>query len=224
MSHRTCAIDNCANPHKAKGWCNKHYLRWRKTGDPFTHDRPDTCTVDGCDNPWRGRGMCTTHLERERRGAEVAAPVNRPYSSVEESFRHRTERDGACLVWTGARNEAGYGRTGIAGRDLLAHRYAWERANGQIPEGMVIDHMCRNRACVEVSHLRLATPKQNAENLAREGTSNTGIRGVYRVGNRFDAKLGHNGEVVRLGVFSTLEEASEAIHAKRKELYTHYLA
>src|SRR5690606_16828984 len=59
------------------------------------------------------------------------------------------------------------------------HRYVWESVNGPIPEGLVVDHICHNRACVNAEHLRLATRAQN--NMNRSGPqsiSTSRIRGV----------------------------------------------
>ena len=58
-----------------------------------------------------------------------------------------------CTVWIGATNSKGYGLIAVNGRIELAHRVAWEAENGPIPDGMVIDHLCRVRNCVRVSHL-----------------------------------------------------------------------
>jgi hypothetical protein len=45
-----------------------------------------------------------------------------------------------------------------------AHRIAWRRANGEIPDGMTVDHLCFNRACCNADHLRLLTPSANVKN------------------------------------------------------------
>jgi hypothetical protein len=64
----------------------------------------------------------------------------------------------------------GYGQIGISRshaaelgipQTILAHRLAWELAHGPIPEGMQIDHVCRNRACINVAHMEVVTPSQN---------------------------------------------------------------
>ena len=71
---------------------------------------------------------------------------------------------GPCWIWTGARNQHGYGKTSLNGRTLPAHRFTWEDANGPIPDGLVIDHLCRVPPCVNPSHLE---PVTTGENLRR---------------------------------------------------------
>lgn len=71
-----------------------------------------------------------------------------------------------CWEWTGAKVRGGYGRyrLGGGGREVMAHRYAYEELVGPIPEGMVLDHLCRNTACVNPDHCE---PVTHAENVRR---------------------------------------------------------
>lgn len=75
--------------------------------------------------------------------------------------------DSDCWLWIGKRS-AGYGRLNVRrdGRHvtLLAHRVSYETWVGPIPEGMEVDHVCRERLCINPAHLRLATPKENSTN------------------------------------------------------------
>ena len=68
---------------------------------------------------------------------------------------------GACFVWT-ASKVRGYGHIKITtGRTVIAHRWIYEELVGPIPEGLTIDHLCRNRACVNVEHLEAVTNEVN---------------------------------------------------------------
>lgn len=91
-----------------------------------------------------------------------AGPKPRPIVSTVERFRSKVDfssPDG-CWLWTAALI-TGYGSFWDGVRTVLAHRWSWEAANGAIPEGLVLDHLCRNRRCVNPDHLEPVTAPEN---------------------------------------------------------------
>ncbi|MFF0395160.1 HNH endonuclease signature motif containing protein [Streptomyces sp. NPDC005248] len=66
-----------------------------------------------------------------------------------------------CLTWTASLNEQGYGRFKFDGTVHRAHRLAYQALVGPIPDGLQLDHLCRNRACVNVEHLEPVTARAN---------------------------------------------------------------
>lgn len=69
--------------------------------------------------------------------------------------------DSGCHLWTGTMNRWGYGVFNINRRVQNAHRWAYILKIGPIPEGLVVDHTCNNRRCVNPAHLRVCTQKEN---------------------------------------------------------------
>lgn len=80
------------------------------------------------------------------------------------------EPNTGCHLWTGALNKHGYGSVGLGSRGhstamvRAAHRVAYLLDRGDLPSGVVLDHLCRNHACVNPLHLE---PVSHLENVRR---------------------------------------------------------
>lgn len=82
-------------------------------------------------------------------------------ATVQERIDFYVQREGDCWIWTGKRLPAGYGRMSYGGKWNLAHRMSYTHLVGPIPEGLDLDHLCRNRACVNPAHLEPVTRSVN---------------------------------------------------------------
>ena len=83
-----------------------------------------------------------------------------------ERFKKRitVDPDTGCWNWEKVANYGGYGVSSLHGVRTVAHRAVWQFLRGDIPEGMDLDHLCRNRQCVNPDHLE---PVTRSENLTR---------------------------------------------------------
>lgn len=74
---QTCSIEDCENPSRKRGWCPKHYARWRAHGDTAVVITPLelACSVEGCERPGKTIGMCGFHRRRLREGTALRKPL-----------------------------------------------------------------------------------------------------------------------------------------------------
>lgn len=71
------------------------------------------------------------------------------------------DASGPCWLWQGRVEKTGYGRVYVGDTKWNVHRLIWTMLVGPIPPGLVIDHMCRVRACCNPDHLRVVTQREN---------------------------------------------------------------
>ena len=151
MAESICSIDGCESPHTARGWCSRHWQRWRKYGDPLGAASPQwtlprfdpavrfwpRVNVAGPDECWEWTGSRMTN----------------GYGQF------RVRRSGDKVVQTGA------------------HRFSYELHYGPIGStDILVCHTCDNRLCVNPAHLWLGSHKDNAEDMVAKQRSHRGVR------------------------------------------------
>lgn len=118
-----------------------------------------TCTIPECDRGVRARGLCGKHYQRWQSNG-TAADTARTLSE-RDRFWSKVIKTATCWEWSGALNPGGYGRFTQGRTSVAAHRYAYEHMVGPIPDGLDLDHLCRNRRCVRPDHMEPVTNQVN---------------------------------------------------------------
>jgi hypothetical protein len=145
-SSRICSIPDCGKTVrvKSRGWCNAHWIRWSRYGDPLLGQRP--------------RDAAYNFIQK------VAVP-------------HKDKT--ACLIWTFTKTGDGYGRLGLNGERVAAHRFVCEAVNGKPPTpNHEAAHSCGNGhiGCVNPHHLSWKTRSENFADKLLHDTHNRGER------------------------------------------------
>src|SRR5215213_157251 len=106
-----------------------------------------TCLVSGCTAKFHGNNRCATHNWRFKKYGSDDKPVRRVATEADR-FWAKVNADGVCWEWSASTAGGGYGWFLTPEGSVPAHRWTWEHLVGPIPEGLQLDHLCRNPPCV----------------------------------------------------------------------------
>lgn len=82
------------------------------------------------------------------------------FRALPPRIKSKLVKYGKCWLWCGAESGNGYGKVSIDGRMKMAHRAIYEILVGPVPEGLVLDHLCRNRRCCNPGHMEPVTAQE----------------------------------------------------------------
>jgi len=137
-------------------------------------DLAKVCKIPDCNGRYWARGYCSTHYsshwKRSKDPTVIALKLLGPPTDGERfAASFIPEPNSGCWLWLGNLHRMGYGRLKEGKRVISAHRFAYEYYRGTIPNGLVIDHLCRVPSCVNPWHMEVVT---NTVNILRgEGFS-----------------------------------------------------
>lgn len=170
MTKVQCKVDDCESLVSARGFCGKHYYKFRIYGNPLSESpsRSRTCNFESCPGKHFSSGYCAKHFRRWKRTGDPGVirryPNNTP---ARERFWAKVSKGlpDECWLWTAGTSRDGYGWFApFSHGDMPAHRYAYQLLAGPIPDNLTLDHLCRNILCVNPKHLEAVT---NSENVRR---------------------------------------------------------
>jgi hypothetical protein len=179
---RVCSVEGCGDKAKARGWCAKHYRRWKMHGEPlgggaFRTGIETTCSIEGCSGATVGRGWCNKHYRRWLNNGDPLNVLKVHGKLVDWIKRHVDHKGNDCLTWPFGVSSSGSGSVMYKGVHGSASRVMTILAHGE-PEGEALEsaHSCGNGhlACVNPSHLRWATRSENQRDRLKHGTSSRG--------------------------------------------------
>lgn len=130
---------------------------------PYRNSYP--CSQEGCKKPRRLHGLCSMHGTRlVRNGSPTALRQLRFDLPDWDKFWLRAVVQDGCWGWRGSLTSAGYAQFHLRGGGrAVGHRWLWEQLYGPVPEGLELDHLCRNRGCTNPDHLEAVTHRENVQ-------------------------------------------------------------
>ncbi len=226
-----CVVDGCTRPqgYYKRGRCNSHHQRVKTTGDPLKALCQCGCkSLIAVDATHFGAIFVDGHGTGQRRAASLEDQLATRYclQPVTEHGRSIGLTDD-CHIWTGPKHVNGYGAVSVRSahdksRTQMAHRAVYQQVHGDVT-GKVVDHLCRERLCINVNHLEAV---DHAENLRRGAEVITAcpkghpyternMKGGVRVCRQCARNKGPNGHIARTGHEFVVDLTNPSIKRER---------
>lgn len=187
MKNKICTIAGCEKQvtRKKHGYCEAHYTRMRRHGNPESGRAspdlkpPSECKEDSCSKQPYAKGLCIAHYTRMRRHGSATGGSTGRKEAIKWLEDHSGYDLDDCIEWPYSRSDRGYGLVTFKGRQIVASRAICILAHGEPPtEKHEAAHSCGNgnKGCVNPKHLRWATRTENHADKRVHGTDARGER------------------------------------------------
>lgn len=223
-SQRICSINGCEKVHAAKGYCKNHYEKLRIYGDPnFQRKFNEGCKIIGCLNKHACKGYCDIHYHRIKKRGTIHIPTQYEKFTGKIKINEQT----GCWDWLGRPMSNGYGVISDNGKQQLTHRYSFTKHTGEIPDGMVVMHLCDRPICCNPDHLKLGTQAENLLDMKEKGRHRAGVGERHRNAILSESQARHIKEMLKLGrkgaeIAKELNVSRHVIYAiKQNKSWTH---
>jgi hypothetical protein len=194
-----CTVDDCEDPRFCKGFCEPHYRRWRKYGDPLQSSKPGPkprgciCDVPDCGLLTVGQGLCRKHYMRMQRHGDPLA-TSRVYGDDEARWWSHVDRrgDDECWPWMATISTEGIAHFFDGEKVVNAARWGYGRFVEPIPGPLMPDHTCHDprvckvpprkcphRSCCNWAHLEPVTNRVNVLRGAKTKLSDEQVELLY---------------------------------------------
>jgi hypothetical protein len=184
---RLCSVPDCDKPHFGLGYCQGHYLRVTRHGDPLfggkfkrrTPTPKQKCSVDGCEGIAKARGWCGTHYWRWQTHGDPMQTVGLTPGTLRRWLEsHLDFSEQGCLRWPFNKGD-GRGTIHFDGHSMSPSRAMCILTHGDPPSPLhVAAHSCGkgHEGCVSPLHLSWKTQIENAADKVAHGTHNRGVQ------------------------------------------------
>lgn len=166
-----CLFDPCGNAVYCKGLCSGHYTQKRRGGElkPIVIKTDSTklpCSFDGCTNKQRAKGLCSAHWYQQQYMGKLT--VTRNQIEIIDRIMNQVNKTNYCWEWTGrkaGKKQNSYGQIYYNGRQQMVHRIVYEELVRPLEISDTVDHLCRNKFCVNPDHLEAVPLRENVKRM-----------------------------------------------------------
>jgi hypothetical protein len=164
-----CFFEPCNNSVYCKNLCSAHYTQNRRGGPlkPIVVKSNSSllpCSFEGCVNNQQAKGLCGAHWRQQHLGKSLSKLRNQ--ESILERIMPQVEKTEYCWIWRGrVSGKNKYPQISLGGTQTMVHRIVFEELSRQLDPGETLDHLCRNRICINPNHLEAVPLRENVKRM-----------------------------------------------------------